>query len=407
MDNKTIKELLSEYGSPLYVFHDAEFIENYEHLCGAMRRYYPHYMPAYSYKTNYTPYVCNLVKSLGGYAEVVSDMELYLALKLGYSHNQIVYNGPCKGPQMEIHVLKGGVSNIDNKAEAKRVVGLAKKNPENTIKIGIRINSDIGANFISRFGLEIGGKELEDTIAMLKAVPNIKIVGLHLHVSRARYIEAWQKRIDNILAAADRYIEGSPEYIDLGSGMFADMEDYLKEQFTIGIPTYEEYAEVVAGTMAKHYVNYDQKPLLMTEPGTTVVSRYLSLITTVTSVKNIRDRHIAMVDCDYHIAGETCMMMKVPYTHYQFGDGEESGESPDIMGFTCLEQDYLFKGFPERVKVGDVIQFRNIGGYSVVYKPPFILPCCGMVALDSRGTVKLIKEKETYEDVFKTFKFPE
>ncbi len=44
-----IKELFLEYGSPLYVFHDAEFIENYEHLCRAMREYYPNY----SYKTNY------------------------------------------------------------------------------------------------------------------------------------------------------------------------------------------------------------------------------------------------------------------------------------------------------------------------------------------------------------------
>lgn len=398
-------QLLEKYGSPLYVFNDAEFIENYRHLCSAMRSYYPNYLPAYSYKTNYTPHVCKLVKSLGGYAEVVSDMELYVALKIGYKHENIVYNGPCKGPQMEDHVLKGGISNVDNKAEALRVVALAKAHPEIIIRIGIRINTDIGASFVSRFGLEVDSDEMDVVVAILKAQPNIKVVGLHMHVSRARYIEAWQKRIDNILYAADKYIDGEPEYIDLGSGMFADMEDYLKNQFTIKVPTYEEYAKVVAGTMAKHYDNAQNKPLLLTEPGTTVVSRYLSILTTVTGVKTIKDKHIALVDADYHNTGETSRMMKVPFTHYRCGGGEESGAQPDIMGFTCLEQDYIFKEFPEKVKVGDVIEFRNIGGYSVVYKPPFIQPCCAMVAVGEDGNVKLIKKRESFEDIFKTYIF--
>ena len=400
---KTIQQLLSKYGSPLYVFDDKGFIENYQHLCSAISKYYPRYIPAYSYKTNYTPHVCRLVKSLGGYAEVVSDMELYVALRIGYKHEHIVYNGPCKGPHMEVHILNGGISNIDNKAEADRVVALARANRDAIIKIGIRINTDIGANLISRFGLEVGSQEMENVLAMLKAEPNIKVVGLHMHVSRARYIEAWQKRIDNILEAADNYIDGIPEYIDLGSGMFADMEEYLKNQFTIKVPTYEEYAEVVAGTMAKHYQNVEEKPLLMTEPGTTVVSRYLSILTTVVGVKTIKNRHIALVDADYHNTGETSRMMKVPFTHYSFGDGEESSNMPDIMGFTCLEQDYIFKAFPEKVRVGDVIEFRNIGGYSVVYKPPFIQPCCAMVAITEDGSIELIKDKETFEDIFRTY----
>ena len=398
-------ELIKEYSSPLYVFHDAEFIENYDHLCRAMREYYPNYLPAYSYKTNYTPHICKLVKSLGGYAEVVSDMELYVALKLGYKHGHIVYNGPCKGPQMEEHVLNGGISNIDNKAETERIIALAKQHPNRNIKVGIRINTDIGANFISRFGLETYGDEMEEVVSKLNQEPNIKVVGLHMHVSRARYLEAWQKRIDNILDAADKYIDGIPEYIDLGSGMFADMEDSLKNQFSIKVPSYEEYAKVVAGTMAKHYINTKEKPLLMTEPGTTVVSRYLSLLTTVTGVKTIRGNHYALVDADYHNTGETSRMMKVPFTLYSCGNGEESGDTPDIMGFTCLEQDCIYKQFPQKVKVGDVIEFRNIGGYSVVYKPPFIQPCCAMVAIKKDSTVEIVKRKESFEDIFKTFTF--
>lgn len=403
-DNKYI-ELITQYGSPLYVFDDKAFVENFNYLCNVFRRIYANYIPGYSYKTNYTPHICKLVKSLGGYAEVVSDMELYVAKRIGYESSKIIYNGPCKGELMEKHILDGGISNIDNEEEATRVINLAKQYPERNLKIGIRINTDIGAGFISRFGIEADSKTLAKVVTMIKAQSNLKLVGLHMHVSRARYIEAWQKRIDNILQVADKYIDEIPEYIDVGSGMFGDMEDYLKNQFSTSIPSYEKYAEVVAGTMAKHYASSDKKPILMSEPGTTVVSRYLSLITTVKAVKEVRGRNIAIVDCDIHNAGETCQMMKLPYTLVKCGKGKQSQVPVDITGFTCLEQDNLFKSFPDVVKVGDVLELRNVGGYSVVYKPPFIQPCCAMIAIKENGSIELVKRKETCEDIFKTFKF--
>ena len=400
-----ISKLLAKYGSPLYVFHDAKFIKNYEHLCKAMREYYPNYNPGYSYKTNYTPHICKLVKRLGGYAEVVSDMELWVALQCGYEHSKIIYNGPCKGALLEEHMLNGGILNIDNEDEAKRVVAFAQQHMDKTFKVNIRITARIDIGFVSRFGIEDGSQQMERVVALLKAQVNVKLVGLHMHVSRARYLSAWQERIDQILAAADRYIDGTPEFIDIGSGMFAEMEDYLKDQFTIDVPTYEEYAKAVAGTMAKHYADSELKPLLVTEPGTTVVSRYMSLITTITGLKEISGRNIAVCDCDIHEAGETAMMMKVPYTYFPVGAGETSKTPIDITGFTCLEQDILFKDFPDAVKVGDVIEFRNVGGYSVVYKPPFIQPCCAMVAIKEDGSVEEIKRKETYEDIFQTYRF--
>lgn len=397
--------LLKQYGSPLYVFDDKGFIDNYKHLCEAFRRVYPNYNPGYSYKTNYTPHICKLVKQLGGYAEVVSDMELWVAKQCGYDNSKIIYNGPCKGELLEDHLLNGGILNVDNEDEAKRVVAFAKQHLDKTFKVNLRITARIDIGFVSRFGLEAGSQQMERVVALLKVQENVKLVGLHMHVSRARYLSAWQERIDQILEAADRYIDGVPEFIDLGSGMFADMEGYLKDQFTIDIPSYDEYAEVVAGSMAKHYANSDNKPLLVTEPGTTVVSRYMSLITTITGLKEIAGRNIAVCDCDIHEAGETAMMMKVPYTLFSIGAGEISKTPIDITGFTCLEQDTLFHDFPEGVRVGDVIEFRNVGGYSVVYKPPFIQPCCAMVAIKENGSIEEIKRKETYEDIFQTYRF--
>lgn len=398
-------QLLQRYGSPLYIFNENDFVDNYNKLKNAFTAEYDNYNIGYSYKTNYTPFICKLVKDLGGLAEVVSDMELYVALKLGYDHSNIIYNGPCKGPMMQTHILNGGLCNIDNRIEAEQIVEIAKQNPDTKIKIGVRINTDIGAGFISRFGIDVYSNDIDEVVKMIKNQHNIQLVGLHMHVSRARNLSAWQKRTNNILEIADKYIDGVPEYIDLGSGMFAEMEPYLKSQFKIDIPSYADYARVVAGTIAKHYADYKQKPLLITEPGTTVVSRYLSLLSTVKAIKTVRDRRIAILDCDYHNTGETAQMMKVPYSVFKQGSNRELNAPLDLTGYTCLEQDTIYKDFPENVSVGDVIEFRNIGGYSVVYKPPFIQPNCAMISLNKNGEYSEIKRRETNEDIFATFKF--
>lgn len=405
MDNRLTDTLLSRFGSPLYVFNESEFIENYKALCAAFREVYPNYNPGYSYKTNYTPYICGLVKELGGYAEVVSDMELHIARKLGYDYKDIIYNGPAKGAELEELILNGGMSNIDNDEEVDRIIEVAKRHLDVQIKVGIRINTDIGAGYVSRFGVDADSEDIERLVSKIKSQKNIRLVGVHLHISRARNLAAWKRRIENALNVADKYIEGTPEYIDLGSGMFADMEDSLKQQFTIEVPTYKEYARVVAGTMSQHYASSDVKPLLITEPGTTLVSRYLSLFTKVTAVKTVKGRHVAVMDSDVHNVGETAQMMKVPYTHYLSGTGAVLSAPIDITGYTCLEQDVLYKDFPQSVKVGDIIEFRNVGGYSVVYKPPFIQPNCAMVSVSEDGTFKEIKRRETFDDIFVTYKF--
>lgn len=70
LDENQIAELIEAYGSPLYVFHEEPFVENYKRLAEAFRSIYPKYNVAYSYKTNYAPYICGLAKSLGGYADL-------------------------------------------------------------------------------------------------------------------------------------------------------------------------------------------------------------------------------------------------------------------------------------------------------------------------------------------------
>lgn len=404
--DSVVKELIEKNETPFYFFDEKGFVDNYKKLENKFKAIYPDYQISYSYKTNYTPFICQLVKTLGGYAEVVSDMEYVLAKKLGYKNCQIVYNGPSKGDEMYEHLEYGGILNIDSLDEAKRVVTYCRKNASKQYTCGIRINMDLGANFISRFGMVDDSPELLESVKIIRNTENLKLIGLHCHISRCRGADAWAQRARIMLAMADKYIEGVPEYISLGSGMFADMTDYLKEQFGgNSVPTYDNYAEVAIRPFAEHYKNSAKKPILFTEPGTTVIARYMSFVSKVLSIKNVRGRRIANMDGDYHNLGEICTMKKLPTETIPSDNPKHYFDKIDIMGFTCLEQDIMVPEWSGELSEGDIIVFENVGGYSIVSKPQFIKPQCAMYVKRINGEVKQIMRAETFDDVFNKFSF--
>lgn len=406
------RELVGNYGSPMYIFHADEFESNYQNLLDCMRNIYPKYNIAYSYKTNYTPKICSLVKKLGGLAEVVSEMEYALARKLGYTSKDIVYNGPVKGNGLFEHLLNGGVANIDSLDEMETVLAFAKENPDLNIRIAFRVNIDIEQGFISRFGLDAyendeKNSELDVAVTMAKMQPNINMVGLHCHIGRSRSLEAWKNRIRIMFKLVDRYFDTAPEFIDLGSGMNSVMEPELAQQFSGHVPTFEEYAEVVAGAMKERYgeLSFDEQPYLYTEPGTTLISGCVSFIGTVKTIKNVKGKSYVTFDCSGGNMGDICHLKKLPITVYPMGVEQKDLENASFVGYTCLEHDVIYDGYYGKLAVGDFVQFRNVGSYSNVFKPPFILPNCTMVQVDKNDNVELIKRTETLDDIFQTYIF--
>lgn len=361
--------------TPQYVFREKEFRENYSRFEKCFTNLYPNYRVAYSFKTNYTPYICRIVKELGGYAEVVSMMEYQLAKKLGYPDEKIIFNGPSK------EEFPNCILNVDNLDELRVV-------PNS--KIGIRVNIDVGQPFVSRFGIT----DLDEAFR----IAGDRIVGLHCHISQARSLDAWRKRTEIMLSIADQYFsEGELEYIDLGSGMYGDMALELRDQFS-NVPSYEQYAEVTAGLVGEHYRG-EKAPILFTEPGTTLVNKYFDFVAKVICIKTIRGKTFVELNCSKHNLGEICELKNLPIKIIPCGKARTEVISADFVGYTCLEHDVVYRAFTGNLSVGDIIVFGNVGGYSLVDKPPFIRPNCAVV---TDGGIE-IKRAETIEEIFDTY----
>jgi len=405
MNRELVCEIEKKYGLPCYVFDEEAFRQNYLELQGTLRQQYSKYEIAYSYKTNYAPKICSIVKEIGGYAEVVSDMEYSIARAIGYDNKRIVYNGPFKGELLEEHLLNEGIVNVDNLEELNRIIEFAQVHTDSIFKLGIRVNINVGQSFISRFGIDVDSDDFEKAVNRIKGCLNTRLVGLHCHIGQARGLEAWRQRTTQILDLADRYIEGIPAYLDLGSGMFGKMAPEMVSQFVCDIPTYEEYASVTAKIVAEHYkaISEEEKPILFTEPGTTVDNRYIDLIARVDSIKKIKGKDFAVLNCSVHNLGDVSGCVKLPLTVWNVNEEKAlEYEDMDFVGYTCLERDVPYKNYCGKLAKGDVVIFGNVGGYSNVDKPPFILPQCAMIGYIN-DECYIIKRKETVEDILSTY----
>ena len=136
---RLLKELDEKYGSPFYIMNPDVYEENVKSFADAFRKRYDKLIVGYSFKTNYVPALCHRAKQLGCYAEVVSDMEMDLAISLGFDH--IIFNGPIKRGNALIKAIEhGAIINIDAEYEVDYLCQYHQKHPEKMIKIGLRLN---------------------------------------------------------------------------------------------------------------------------------------------------------------------------------------------------------------------------------------------------------------------------
>lgn len=401
MDKQIIEQLRAEYGEAFYLLDSAQFRKNFAELKTAFNNIYPNWNIAYSYKTNYTPKLCKIVNELGGYAEVVSEMELEIAKRVGCKMECVIWNGPIKNvPIMEQFLLDGGTINIDSIEELEQVKDIHNRHADKLIHVGIRCNYDVNDGVVSRFGFDIDGAEFMEVVKFATTTENVKFINFQCHFAK-RQIDYWPARAKGMVELIDR-LGIIPERIDIGGGLFGKMADSLRAQFSCEIPNYQAYAEAAASVFAEYFADKDVKPELLIEPGSAVVGDCMKFVGTVKTIKNVRGKWFATVLGSQKNISMTGI--NPPMEVIAMGGEQKEYNNLDMVGFTCIEGDVLYHDYSGFLAHGDAIVISNCGSYSLVMKPPFILP--NFPVLDICGNdVEVIKRGEVFDDLFHTFKF--
>ncbi|MBP5715636.1 MAG: pyridoxal-dependent decarboxylase [Bacteroidales bacterium] len=401
INSKIIKKLQTDYGEAFYLLDSAQFRQNFTELKAAFNAIYPHSNIAYSYKTNYTPKLCRIVNEMGGYAEVVSEMELEIARRVGCAANRIIWNGPIKNVAvMEQFLLDGGTVNIDNREELEFVRGIGQRHPDAVLHVGLRCNYDVADGVISRFGFDVDGADFREAFDFVTSANNLKLINLQCHFAK-RQIEYWPARAQGMVDLLKR-LDFIPERIDIGGGLYGKMADELRAQFSGEIPDYQDYARAAATVFADFFKAKGVQPELLIEPGSAVVGDCMKFLATVKTIKQVRGKWFATVLGSQKNISMTGI--NPPIEVVAMGGERRHYADLDFVGFTCIEGDVLHRNYTGDLALADVIVISNCGSYSLVMKPPFILP--NFPVLDICGAeTEVIKRGETFDDVFHTFNF--
>lgn len=393
--------LRKEYGDAFYLLDSAQFRKNFHELKEVFRKIYSNFNIAYSYKTNYIPKLCRLVNEMGGYAEVVSEMELEIARRVGCKPERVIWNGPIKNPKaVEVFLLEGGCVNIDSYEELEMIKSIHQRHAEKLITIGIRCNYDVHDGVVSRFGFDIDGNEFKEAVAFATKTENVNFVNFQCHFAK-RQIDYWPARAMGMLAILDRF-GVTPERIDIGGGLYGKMEDSLKAQFPSVIPGYAAYAKAAAQVFADYFADKEVKPELIIEPGSALVGDCMKFVGTVKTIKSVRGKWSASVmgsQKNISMTGINPPMEVIP-----MGGTQQEYKDLDMVGFTCIEGDVLYHNYNGKLAREDAIVISNCGSYSLVMKPPFILPNFPVLDI-SEGGCKVIKRGETFDDLFQSYIF--
>lgn len=408
-----LDHVAASHGPSFYLLDAPRFQDNFTRLSKAFQSYYPQTTIAYSYKTNYVPTYCELVSRLGGYAEVVSSMEMMLAFKLGVPAAKVFFNGPYKELDHVLSLLQaGGTVNVDSKEELLRIARSADQHTGEPFKLGLRCNFEVHDGVPSRFGFDTESQEFLDTIALIDAHPKLKLVGLHCHFA-TRSLDCWKNRTQGMIELIDRHFRhriSDLTHISLGGGMYGHMPNDLKVQFPVTIPEFEDYAASAALPFARYIYELggNHRPMLIIEPGTALVADALKYVCQVNSIKNVRGRAVVSLTGSSYNINPNPNRKNVPIECFPDPAAQERINMTGAYfgGYTCIEGDYLYKEFSGSLAVGDFVSFDDVGSYSVVMKPPFILPNVAIVEPLGDGVgYKLIKRRETFDDIFQTYTF--
>lgn len=406
IDYELIKSIDDKIGSPFYLMFPDKYRHNLNSFLDAFKNRYPRVIAGYSFKTNYLPELCRIAKGEGAFAEVVSEMELELAIKLGFRN--IIFNGPIKKKSTLLKAIEyHAVINLDAEYEVETVCALKAECPDLQMRIGLRVNvqlHDEFGNSTIQCGLRHGRfgfphSILKKNIKQLESV-GITICSLHGHTSSSdRALLNYKVITDYMVSVCEEFNLSDLEFFDIGGGFFGA----APEGFDLtGRPTYHDYADVVIDRVLESDWFVKHQPTIVIEPGSSVVANVFEYYTKVFQLKKIANKYYVIVDGSVFDVKPTMHNGNLP--HMVFSDyGKRDEIVCDVVGSTCMEKDIILHDVRlPLLTAGDYLQLRGVGAYTISLTPIFINYLAPIVSVE-KGHFKLVRRKQNIEDVLSIY----
>ncbi len=410
-----VVELAREFGTPLYIFDEAHLRARATQVRDAFSARWQNALVLYATKAYYSPYLARLFTEAGLGIDVTSEGELEIARRVGLDPDKIYLHGNNKTPAEIRAALTQRVTHIvvDNLDEIELLAQLADEldvTPRVLLRLAPAIDSHthryLATGVVeSKFGLPLQtGAVLEAARRIVQRAPPLTLVGLHAHIGSQIFdVQPYRDTMALLLECAAELhaaLGFELQELDLGGGWGVP---YTEAQTPL---TIEQVAETIVSDVAFHSARLKLETSnlkLVCEPGRALIAASAVALYTVGAVKDIPGV-TTYVAVDGGM-GDNIRPALYGAT-YTARVANKMNDTPTqrvaIAGRYCEQGDILIHAVElPRVARGDLIAMPVAGAYQLAMASNYnLIPRPAVIAV-SEGNARLVRRRETVEDLLR------
>jgi diaminopimelate decarboxylase len=395
-DGVPLGDVAAAVGTPAYVYSAPAIRAAWAALDSAFADV-PHALH-YALKANSTLAVLRVLRSLGSRADANSVGEIEVALRAGFTPDDIVFTGVGKTPaELERAVALGVRSiNAESAGEIARIDAIAAA-VGRAARVALRINPDIDAlshphistgRRVNKFGVPMPeARVLYGEIARRRW---LQPVGVHVHIgSQITAIEPL-RRAAEALAGMVRDLRRDGihlEHLDVGGGLGISYDG-------ASVPRPSDYAAAVIPLVK------DLGLELLLEPGRALVGAAGVLLTRVVDIKGNHDGPVfAVLD-----AGMTELLRPALYGAYHRIEAVRPRAGArrryELVGPLCESSDTVGKDreMPP-LEEGDIVAVMDAGAYGAAMSSTYNRRPLACEVMVDDGSWRIVRRRQTIDDM--------
>ncbi|MBO1003094.1 diaminopimelate decarboxylase [Pseudogracilibacillus auburnensis] len=405
-------ELANEYGTPLYVYDVAKVRKNCRAFIDTFTKLGVKAQVTYASKAFSTIAILEVINQEGLSLDVVSEGELYTALKADFPTEKIHLHGNNKSEAELIMAIDNNIGCIiiDNFYEIELLDRLLKeKNKQMDVLFRVTpgVESEthqyiMTGNEDSKFGFNLQNGQIEHAYHMVQGHPNIKLKGLHCHIgSQIFTTKSFTLAIEMLFTLIAKWNQTDnfiPEVMNFGGGFGIR---YTKDDRPLPQAEHvEKIVETVESEITKLSI---PMPEIWIEPGRSIVGDAGITLYTVGSMKSIPNvREYVAID-----GGMADNIRPALYqAKYEGIIANKADKAPtktvSIAGKCCESGDMLIWDLPvASIEHNDILAVFSTGAYGYAMASNYNRFQKPAVVFVEDGTAQLVVKRETLDDIIK------
>ena len=389
-----LSQLGREFGTPLYIYHAEKIKEQFEKLQGAFRKCDAKFFYACKALSNIN--VLRYIQQLGAGIDCVSIYEVQLAMKAGFTPENILFTPNCVDFQEIVEGKELGIRiNIDNIS----ILEQFGNRFGGSYPISIRVNPHImaGGNFKistghvdSKFGISIHQiRHIERVVKTFK----MKVKGVHMHTgSEIKDVGVFLEGLEVMFNLAAHFPE--LEFVDLGSGFKVPYQPDDPETDVV------ELGKKVCAAFNAFEKETNKKLQLWFEPGKYLVSQAGYFLVKANVIKQTPATVFVGVN-----SGFNHLIRPMFYEAYHHIQNITNPGGPEriytVVGNICETDTFAWDRKLNEVREGDYLVFYNAGAYCFEMSSNFNSRLKPAEVMVKDGKAHLVRKREDFEDLIR------